>query len=160
MFLTALFLITGIISCEDEDAKKIFEAQACLDEVDESLGKNELIAAANACEAKLGGLDSAQANIIKCSTKFLAGGVTSARIASAFSNNESDGPADQQKLITILSFTNYSQGEANSKVEEALLACKKSEQKGLIFVAALSRIGTLVLTGSGNAACMGSGCKN
>lgn len=157
MILAASVLITGIVSCEDEDSKSIFEAQNCLDEVNENLGTAELIAAANACEAKLGSLDSAQANIIKCSTRFLAGGVTSSRIASAFSNNEDGGAANQEKLITVLSFTNYPSAEANSKVSEALIACEKSEQKGLIFIAGLSKIGTIVLVATGNAACMGFG---
>jgi hypothetical protein len=147
-----------LISC-NEDATKIFDAQNCLDGVDETQTGAALIAAAEACEAKLGSLDTSQANIIKCSTKFLAGGVTSTRIASAFSNNSNDGTASQTKLIAILSFTNYASGIANTKSSEALAACEKSGQKGLIFIAGLSKIGTLLLSAS-DTDCMDGACTD
>ncbi|MBT4761646.1 MAG: hypothetical protein HOO06_08130 [Bdellovibrionaceae bacterium] len=156
--IISLVAIGTLTSCGASDATKIFEAQHCIDTLDESVSNARLITSSENCEAKINGVNSSQADIIRCSARFIGGGVTTERITGAFDNNDSQGAASQSNLISLLTFITYDTGAENvAKAKAAASVCESSGQKGLIFLASLSKIGTLVTMSSGLPTCATTG---
>lgn len=156
LLLALTALITG---CEDDAKSKIFDAQACLDNLDENVGYEQLRTAADACQNKLGTVTSQEANTIRCSARLLMGGMTANRFAKAA--DQMDGSSSNEAaLISVLSLrgvggtTPERQTDAKDLAKSMFNACTNSGVPGLVYIAGLSLTGT-VMTNSIAVGCGG-----
>lgn len=138
------FLVVGLLclvcaSCENEDMDKLAQAQNCLDNVPSSNPS-----AASSCMSYVNDLDSEQANIIKCSIKFLAGGLSTSKISDAYKQLNNDSVTDKEAFyISMLALS------PASLATEAATYCERSGVKGLIYLANLSVVGSMMMDAIG-----------
>lgn len=145
-----LFFTTG---CEDDAKSKLYDAQACLDKLDDTVTLATLRSGAEACQAKLGTLTSKDANTIRCSARLLMGGMTTTRFAKAADQMSGSG-SNEAKLISVLSLRGTSTSDAKALAREMFNACTNSGVPGLVYIAGLSLTGT-VMTNSVTVTCGG-----
>ena len=137
-------LIVGLLclvctSCENEDMDKIAQAQDCLDNVPSSNP-----ASASSCMSYVDGLESQQANIIKCSIKFLSGGLTTTKISDAYKQLNDNSVTDKEAFyISMLALS------PATLATEAATYCERSGVKGLIYLANLSVVGSMMMDAIG-----------
>ena len=140
------FLLIGIgfLGCKDADKESIAQAQLCLDKVTQTD-----TAAVQACLDKLGNVDTQEANIVRCSGEILLGGLTTEKVVNAFSQSS----GSQAALMVTLAVTNQGSGSTDTANKTLALktetTCKKSNVSGLIALASFSKIGTVMVVGSG-----------
>lgn len=122
-------LLTG---CEAEQTEKdmIAEAQFCLDDATDSTS-------ADACLAKISGLNSAQANSLRCAGGFIAAQVTSPSNLSNALNAISDGDG-ASALLTSLSFPTV------TLANNTFNYCNQSSQTGLKLIGAMAKSATVL----------------
>ncbi len=132
MSLTLMSFI-GLTSCQETDADRIGDAQLCLDKANAST--------AQACLSKIEGIESAQANILRCSAGFLSEGFDDiARLVDSFSQLESGGDGTIG-LLTVMAFKSKADGATNKSFASTTNSyCQKSKQKGL------SMLGTMAMS--------------
>ncbi len=136
VLLAAVLLST--LACKEES---LFDAQACLNRVDENVQADVL-----ACLNGVQNLNSPEANAIKCSILLTAGGITTARMVNAFKQQDS---GSESSMMTDFSFNKYpTPTENKTKATEARDICKLSGEKGLIGISSFSSIGTLLCKGA------------
>lgn len=140
----------GIIGCEDEERAALFDAQECINNINENLSQTEITTAANACEAKLNGASSSEAEAIRCSAKLIAGGLTTSRFVDAFKAMDEGQGSKEAKLMVLLSFTGT---DAMVNARSMFNACQKSGVPGLVFVAGVSLSGTSISSIYGSGTC-------
>lgn len=134
-FLVISLMCLICVSCESDEQDKLAQAQDCLDNVSSSNPS-----AASSCMSYVNDMDSEQANIIKCSIKFVAGGLTTAKISEAYKQLKDNANQDKEALyISILSLN------PASLATDAAAYCKKSGVKGLIYLANLSVVGSQLM---------------
>jgi hypothetical protein len=134
LVVVAVFFQVG---CENSDEKAIANAQSCLDQARTSDD-------ANRCFALVQDMDSASANLIKCSARYIQQGFTGARFASAFEqlkDNPSGGSSDA--MTSTLSFLSFSSPAAAT---ETYGFCEKSGLKSLIRLSVMSRMATTIIS--------------
>ncbi|MCH2532927.1 MAG: hypothetical protein MK008_00625 [Bdellovibrionales bacterium] len=145
LLLALLAFATG---CEDEAKSKIYDAQACLDNLDETVPYTDLRTAADACQNKLGTVTTQEANTIRCSARLLMGGMTANRFAKAA--DQMDGASNEAALISVLSLkgigssTADKQTDAKDLAKSMFNACTNSGVPGLVYIAGLSLTGTVM----------------
>lgn len=124
------------VGCESEEQDKLAQAQDCLDNVTSSN-----YSAANNCMSYVEGMSSKQANIIKCSIKFLAGGLTTQKISNAYKELKDTSNSNKEALyMSVLAL------DSTSLATEAASYCTATGVAGLMYLANLSVIGTQMLT--------------
>lgn len=126
-------------SCEEKgDVVDIYVAQQCLNQAPET-DKPALLK----CLDPIAAIDTAEANVVRCSILLTAGGVTSSRLAKAMADQDSGGDSS---MMTNFSFNTY--GSSNKqKAREAKASCKKSGQKGLMGLGGFANTGTIICNG-------------
>lgn len=165
-FLIVSVLCLLCVSCEEDEADRLASAQNCLDNVSSSNPS-----AAAECMSYIGDLNTSQANIIKCSIKFLVGGLTTEKISNAYKQLKDDSVTDKEAFYISMLALNPA-----SAATEAATYCTNSGVKGLIYLANLSVMGSLMMdaigfdpnAGTPNAtdiqnalaACQASGCDD
>lgn len=129
-----------LVSCSKEkDIDKISDAQTCLDTATAS--------EVDACVAKVDGLSSQGASLIRCVGKFMKEGFTSpSKIAGAISNlNGGSGSNQSTAVMAALAFKAESTSALNSaSAQQALTYCNEASSKGLILLAGLSQTATVL----------------
>lgn len=122
-------LLTG---CEGEQSEKdmLAEAQFCLDEATNA-------DTAGACVSKISGLNSPQANTLRCAAGFIAAEITSPRNLSSALNAISDG-AGAPALMSALSFPSVTLAKTTFNY------CNASSQNGLKLIAAMAKSATIL----------------
>lgn len=130
--ILALGMGSLLMGCESPQSEKdmIAEAQFCLDEATDGTS-------ADACLTKISGLDSAQANTLRCAGGFITAQITSPRNLSTALNAISDGQG-ASALLTSLSFPNV------SLANNTFTSCNKSSQTGLKLIGAMAKSATVL----------------
>lgn len=135
--LTGLLVFTG---CEDDEANSIAKAQQCFDNITDT----DANTAASSCLTIISGLDSPDANIVRCGLLIREGGLTSTALIAAYTS--SDGAATNEKeaaFMNALTLSTFSSGSSTTnQASLANTACQKSGLSGLAY------LGTLVLVGT------------
>ncbi len=143
--VTGAVLISG---CESEESNDLAKAQQCLDRVPSSN-----FAAAEACMSYVSKYDSQQANILKCSIKFVAGGLTTSKIANAYKRIAQDAynstSSTEAALIVSLALTPL------SNATDAQAYCTRTGLKGLIYLSNLAVIGSTLASAAATAGNLG-----
>lgn len=135
--VTVLFLTlsqVGLSGCQETEQDIIADAQYCMDEA-------RTAAAAEACSAKLGSLQTPAAYVIRCSGEFIAQGFTAPeRLVSAI--DQLKGTGGTAGLLGFMAFTD------NASATRAFDYCVKSNQKGMSLLAALMKTATVIASTS------------
>lgn len=128
----SLILLTA---CEDKEMDDLARAQECLNKVGDT---NHT--AARECFDMVAGHDSQQANMIKCSAKFLEGGLTTAKVVEATKQIQEEGGGDKKELMFIgfLALTPL------TAAEEAATYCRRSEVAGYIYLGDLAVVASVL----------------
>lgn len=130
-----LLLSISLMGCEDKELDDLAKAQDCLDKVSDAN-----YASAETCLSYVAKYDSQQANIIKCSGKFLAGGLTTSKIVDAYKEYEdADAGASKDGI-----FIGYLALTPSSKAKEAAPFCRKTGVDGFIYLAELAVVGSVM----------------
>lgn len=131
LILGMLVMTFSLSSCEDEEANNIAKAQDCLDKI-----TSTNFASAESCMEFVNKYDTQQANIIKCSVKLLAAGLTTQRIAKAYTAiSDSTYTNKEAALISIFALD-------ATKATQAQGYCTKTQLNGFIYVANMVLIGS------------------
>ncbi|MBX7231183.1 MAG: hypothetical protein K1X29_03760 [Bdellovibrionales bacterium] len=133
--LLMVFVMTFfLLSCESQETDDIASAQKCLDGI-----SSANYASAESCMAKISKYNSSQANIIKCSIKFLSGGLTTEKIANAYKKISEDSLASKEAtFIAVLALS------PSTKATEAQPYCEASGVDGLVYLSNLAVVGSLM----------------
>lgn len=133
--LTTTFSLVGCGGAKEVD--KIADAQNCLD--------NAAPADVSACVAKVDGLESQAAYLIRCVGKFAKEGFNSpTKIANAMGSiSNNSGSSGSTAMMAALAFQAESSSSLNaSSAQEALSLCTQAKAKGLILLAGLASTAT------------------
>lgn len=148
-----LVAATVLTACETSEDKAISAAQSCLDNATVSTQ-------ADACLAMVSGLDTAQANVIKCSAMYIKKGFTSTKFANAFdqlkANPNGTGGQAVDGMGTATSTLAFTGSGATADADTTLGYCTKSGSLSMQRLATLTKLGTYVLSigsGAGVASC-------
>jgi hypothetical protein len=134
--LTLMVIGLGLIAlngCEDEESNDLAKAQKCMDNI-----SSANYADAAACFDFVAKYDSQQANILKCSIKFLQGGLTTDRVVNAYKAlaTATVVTSNEAVFMTALAL------DPSSLATDAEVYCEKSGLKGLIYLANLAVVGS------------------
>lgn len=137
LFTLILVFATGFFlsACEEKEMDDLAKAQDCLDKVEDSN-----LAQANVCISYVAKYDSQQANIIKCSGKFLAGGLTTSKIIDAFTEYEEEGNGENKDSL----FIGYLALNPSSLATEAVNFCRRTGVDGFMYLADLAVVGSVL----------------
>lgn len=173
ILLIALVGLVGVftLGCEEDADNKLASAQQCLDKINSNASLATQQAAALVCESKVNGLTSSESYVIRCATRFIIGGITSARMIDAV--QAMDSVANNLKAAKLMIMLSQ---EDSTKANDTYQACKKSGVSSFDYFATISLTGTAVSGGSaavggaGNldgvnpttalAACVSGGCDD
>lgn len=126
------FGLLTLAGCEEDQANDLAKAQKCLDGI-----TSANYATADSCFEYVSRYDSQQANILKCSIKFVAGGLTTEKVALAYKKIAENGMASKEAtFMTILALN------PPNKATEAQGYCVTTGLKGLIYLANLAVMGS------------------
>ncbi len=132
-----LLALAALPHCANKDSNSLAEAQQCLDNVPDSNPT-----AANACMTPIANLQSEAADVLKCSIAFMAGGLTTTKVANAYKALE-DNPSNKVAIfMATLALTPTASQQAASY-------CDASDDQGLIYIAQLSVIGSVLANAIG-----------
>jgi len=140
---TILIASTGLLGCENNEDVKLAEAQACLDTAFNS-------SAADRCYGLVEGINTEKANLVRCSSHFIAQGFTGQRFANAFQrlkDNPSSGTDPMATVMTYLVFTNTTTTLHTS--DNAVTNCTASGVRSMQRLATMAKLATFVATAGG-----------
>ena len=133
----AVFLLGGC-----EESTEVARAQQCLDKIDDTDGTN-LAANSQACIDIVASVDSAGADVIRCSGYFLKGGLTTSRIVESATAMSAGGSNNEAKMIGALALSD------KSVAQLANTYCAKTGIDGLAYLGSLALMGTTLNSISG-----------
>lgn len=142
---TSLALLSALSlgGCTASDADKIADAQDCLD--------RSTTETALTCMEKVDGLNSAGAQLVRCSAYFIDQGFGDpSRLSRVAEELGRDGGGGGSSTIAVLSFMAFSAQKYDKSTNQALsdkafTACQASNSKGMIYLSSLTQIATVAL---------------
>ncbi len=144
----------SLVACESDEDNKILAAQMCFNELTDSATSTEV----DTCLAKINGIESENAYVIRCSGEFLKGGLTTTKLMTAFDGYKAQPKANQEAyLVDQLSLDPLA-----TSADQAYSDCARTGIPGLSYIATLSRLGTKVkhLGGGGSITAAITNCVN
>lgn len=136
-------LSTTLISCAPKNADKIGEAQLCLDKATQGT--------AATCLEKIEGIDTAAANVMRCSAGFIDEGFTEpTRFKNAFEalSQQSAGATNTLTFLSFIAFSSKGNATDNKAFASATNeACLKTNAKGLTLLGSMAMTATLISGG-------------
>ena len=144
--LTFTLIISALIlsGCEDEDDEKVFGAQKCFNNIDDSLAGS--VAGRNAvaeCQNKMAGVFTNESQLLRCGIELWIGGINNAKIFGAFDTMESV-PENQKEatLMNALVLVDVVPDTGSQLAANAYTYCDQSKAPGMVYVTALIKLGT------------------
>lgn len=144
-FIVLAYLLTGCGKKTDQD--NVAGAQACLDDWNYQNPPYPI----SSCTSQVEGIDSAAADLIRCSAELIQEGFSDpTRLSSAISKlNSGSGASQTLEYLGVMSFRSGSSSTENlENAAKAQQLCDKSGSKGLILLASAANIATLFCGGS------------
>ncbi|HEY8272036.1 MAG TPA: hypothetical protein VIG33_14185 [Pseudobdellovibrionaceae bacterium] len=137
--LSASFLI----SCAPKAADKIGDAQLCLDKATQGT--------AAACLEKIEGIDTAAANVMRCSAGFIDEGFTDpTRFKKAFDalSQKSAGATNTLTFLSFIAFSSKGTATENKAfATDTYNSCLKTKAKGLTLLGSMAMTATVISGG-------------
>jgi hypothetical protein len=139
-FLLLILTIPFLSACETEEDRLLAEAEACINRA--SSGD---VAAADACIAKVAGMENEDAYMIRCSAHFIAQDFNEARLADAFENIDANSNVGGFTPTTIaLSYMVFNNALGAHTVTISKADCERSGATSLARILTLVEIGTTI----------------
>lgn len=139
-------VLLTVVGCASSDEDKVGDAQFCLDEIPMSgLGTTETQSRVGACVAKLGTLNTKQANSIRCTGNFIIEGFGDPnKLVNALTNVSGNGKGGGTAgMMKYLAFSSQGSSDANNAFATQTLGyCESAGNPGFVLVASFSRIAT------------------
>lgn len=121
-----------LVGCEDDESNALAKAQNCLDKITTNYQDASL------CMDHIAKYDSQRANILKCSIALMDGGLTTNKVTTAYKNLSANTYSNKEAaFISVLALE-------TGKADIAKPYCERSGLKGLIYIANLSVMATLM----------------
>ncbi len=143
IYIFALTLSAGLVSCGPKNADKIGDAQLCLDKATQGT--------AAACLEKLDGIDTSSANVMRCSAGFIDEGFTQpTRFKKTFDalSQKSNGATNTLTFLSFIAFSSKGSAVANKAFASTTYdACLKTNAKGLILLGSMAMTATIISGG-------------
>ena len=133
--LAGFFLLNS--GCEQQDDLSMASAQSCLDTATTA-------SQANTCVAKIAGIETADAYLVRCSANFIAQGFTGQRVATAYSRMSSSS-SGTDPMLNIMAYLVFANADATNSVANAVTNCTKS---GVLSMQQLVQVANLATTTS------------
>lgn len=136
-----VLLFVGFTGCTQKEMDDLAKGQQCLDQVSDSNPQS-----ATDCLQYATPYDSQRANVLKCSIYLTAGGITTARVAQAYTASQDNSISSDLKQAMYISFLALNYPDATGGYTLAQTAqsyCEKSGEAGLIFESSMAVIGSL-----------------
>lgn len=144
VLLAAVLALPLLTACESEEDRTLAEAEAC---INSATSTN-----VDACMAKVDGLTSEDAYLIRCSAHFIAQNITETRLASAFTNIKSSSAVAGVTPTTIaLSYMIFDETKLAHNVAVSKSDCELSGAPSLSRIVSLAEIATTFAAAAGAA---------
>lgn len=144
--VVVLLVATLLGACSGTtDEEKVGDAQFCLDEIPLGLSTQVRTTRVNTCIAKLGSVNSASANLIRCSGNFLIEGFSEPATITDIMNKLGDQQANSGTVVMMQALAFDSQGDTASNqafATETFNYCEASGSPGYTLVASFSKMAT------------------
>ena len=152
--LLALLAIPVLTACESDEDRLLAEAEQCINRADASN--------VDACVAKVAGMESEDAYLIRCSAHFIAQSFTETRLIEAFENIKSSSEISGITPTTVtLSYMVFNNAITNHTVAVSKNDCSRSGATSLSRVLQLVEVATgisdAVVNAGGGAVAVGDG---
>jgi hypothetical protein len=135
------FLIFGLAGCEDQSAKAVYNAQNCIDTATSST--------VSQCTDMVAGINTPQANLILCSADYVAQSFTNTRFVNAFQYiNNPTNPSGISPIVIIFAYLVFNDTVTAHTSDITLAHCTSSNVQSMLRLAYLSKMATLLNTGS------------
>ncbi|MBX3016771.1 MAG: hypothetical protein KF767_02690 [Bdellovibrionaceae bacterium] len=135
----------GLAACAPSNADKVADAQDCLDRATSDT--------ALACLSKVDGVETAGAELVRCSAYFIDQGFSDpgrlSRVSEELKKDGNNGGGGSS-TIAVLSFMAFSASKYDKTTnlnfsETAFASCQGSSSKGMIYLSSMTRIATVAL---------------
>ena len=133
-FVISLSVLSfGLSGCQETDADKVGDAQLCIDKATPT--------SVSSCLAKIEGIDTPAANVLRCSAGFIEEGFDQANRLIDSLDQLKAGGGGTTALMGLIAFKSKTGGALNKAFAVATSDyCQKSDQKSLAL------LGTLAMT--------------
>ncbi|MBY0385378.1 hypothetical protein K2X05_09485 [bacterium] len=125
---------TVFVACEEKEDDKIYSAQICINKATSST--------VDICLAKIAGVNSGQAYVLRCSAEFIRADITTQTIVEAIENIEDNGAGNTDdptiEFYDRFSFTN------TASADTAVTNCTASGSEGLKLLALSAKTATVI----------------
>ncbi len=133
-WLCVLAVSSVFIGCEEKEDDQIYSAQICLN--------SATAGTVDACLAKISGVSSARAFVLRCSAEFIRANITTSTIVTAIENIE-DNDAGNTEDPTI-EFYNQFSFTSTASADTAVNYCSASGSEGLKLLALSAKTATVI----------------
>jgi hypothetical protein len=133
-WLCLLAVSSVFVGCEDKDDDKIYSAQICMN--------TATAATVDACLAKISGVSSTRAFVLRCSAEFIRANITTSTIVTAIENIEDNGAGNTEDP-TIEFYNQFSFG-STALADVAVTNCTASGSPGLKLLAISAKTATTI----------------
>jgi hypothetical protein len=133
-WLCLLAVSSVFIGCEEKEDDQIYSAQICMNTATDLT--------VDACLAKIAGVSSARAFVLRCSAEFIRAQITTSTIVTAIENIE-DNDAGNAEDPTIEFYDQFS-FNSTASADVAVTNCTASGSEGLKLLALSAKTATVI----------------
>jgi hypothetical protein len=138
--LATLTLLAGVClfaGCSQENAndKQVADALNCLDHATNA-------STADVCVAKVSGIQTPQAYLIRCSADFIAQGLTGSRLATAFQQQKGSTVGGSNQTIAMAAYLVFDSSITNHTAAITTSDCNQSNEPSVIGLASMVSVAT------------------
>jgi hypothetical protein len=124
--------------CEKQEDQKIAEAKECIDHATNSV-------TADACVAKIDGVQSPQAYLIRCSADFIAQDFTSSRLATAFQKiKDNTSTGGTSATAAAMAYFVFAKNLPGHTVDTAYSNCEQAGVRSMSRLATMAKMATTI----------------
>lgn len=133
-WLLLMVVSTVFIACEEKEDDQIYSAQICMD--------TATSATVDACLAKIAGVGSARAYVLRCSAEFIRANITTSTIVTAIENIENNSAGNTED--PTIEFYNQFSFTSTASADVAVTNCSASGSEGLKLLALSAKTATII----------------
>lgn len=127
-----------LIQCEESETDDLYSAQLCLNNADAST--------ADACLAKIAGNTSTLAYSLRCGAAFVKQNIDDTRIVNALNRLDNNNDPTQDPMTDMMAFLTF---KSESEVDAAIVECQASGAEGMVALAYMAKMATIIVVGLG-----------
>ncbi len=133
-WLCLLAVSCVFIGCEEKEDDQIYSAQICLN--------TATAGTVDDCLAKIDGVSSSRAYVLRCSAEFIRANITTSKIVAAITNIEANGAGNT--VDPTIEFYNQFSFASTASADVAVTNCTASGSEGLKLLALTAKTATVI----------------